>query len=363
VATGGTLAEGGVGGTKSATGGAANTGGSVSTSGGSPASGGTANSKGGATSGGSTTGGTANGGTTNGGTATGGIANGGTATGGASAGGPCVNFAQPVAVGKAEPPLLSTLSGLVASRAQPGVLYANADRSGARFYALTKAGRTLGDYTLTGLTATDWEDVAIGPGPAAGSYLYFGDVGDNAARPGAGAGRAEIQVIRLPEPTVSLTQAATPQNVTGWQRLRFTYPDRPHDCESLLVDPKTGELLIFTREGDGSAVVFQAPASTPPDTPTVLTRLVALQVGGLGANAGDISPTGDRALIRTYERALLFVRAPGASWAATFATMPHLLPVANEAQSEGATFGADGLSWLSSGEVDPTIYEGRATCP
>ena len=61
--------------------------------------------------------------------------------------------------------------------------------------------------------------------------------------------------------------------------------------------------------------------------------------------------------------ALLFVRAPGATWATAFATSPRMLPVANEAQSEGATFGADGLSWLSSGEVDPTIYEGRASCP
>jgi hypothetical protein len=268
-----------------------------------------------------------------------------------------------MALGKAEPPLLSTLSGLVASRTQLGVLYANADRSGARFYALTKAGKTLADITLTGLTATDWEDVALGPGPAAGSYLYFGDVGDNAARPGAGAGRSEIQVIRLKEPTVSLTQASMQQSVADWQRLRFTYPDRPHDCETLMVDPGNGDFLFVSREADGSAVVFHAPGSTAPDTSTVLTRLVSLQVGASGANAGDISPTGDRALIRTYEAALLFVRAPGATWAATFATSPRLLPVANEAQSEGATFGGDGLSWLSSGEVDPTLYEGRANCP
>jgi hypothetical protein len=288
----------------------------------------------------------------------------GAGNGGATAA-PCVDFSAPVALGKAEPPLLSTLSGLVASRAQPGVLYANADRSGPRFYALTKAGHTLADFTLTGsgAMATDWEDVAIGPGPTAGNYLYFGDVGDNAARPGAGAGRSEIQVIRLLEPTVSLTQAAVQQNLPTWQRLRFTYPDRPHDCETLMVDPKNGDFLFVTREADGSAVVFLAPGTTLPDTPTVLVRLVALQVGASGANAGDISPTGDRALLRTYEAALLFVRAPGATWALTFATAPHSLPVANEAQSEGATFGADGLSWLSSGEVDPTLYEGRANCP
>lgn len=362
--SGGSVASGGsaagadaTGGSSGGSAGRASSGGSVSTGGSGAATGGSAgasSAKGGA-------GGKASGGA---GAATGGAATGGAASGGAGgSGAPCATFSAPVALGKAEPALLSTLSGLVASRAQPGVLYAHADRSGARFYALTKAGKALGDFTLTGLQATDWEDCAIGPGPAAGSYLYFGDVGDNAARPGAGAGRAEIQVIRLPEPTVSLTQAAVQQNLSGWQRMRFTYPDRPHDSETLMIDPNTGDYIIVTREADGSAVVFQAPGSTPPDTPTVLVRQVSFQVGASGANAGDISPTGDRALVRSYEAALLFVRAPGATWAAAFATSPHMLPVADEAQCEGATFGADGSSWLSSGEVEPTIYEGRAACP
>lgn len=363
VANGGTVATGGA----TLSGGAATLGG-ASTSGGTAggaALGGAAGRDGSATSGASTGGSVvSSGGNAGKGSAGTGGTTAGTASGGAGgASTVCIDFAAPVALGKAEPSTLSTLSGLVASRAQPGVLYAHADRSGPRFFALTKAGHTLGDFSLSGVQATDWEDCAIGPGPVAGSYLYFGDIGDNAARPGTGSGRAEIQVYRVREPTVLLTQASMQQNIADFQRMRFTYPDRPHDSETLMIDPANGDYLIVTREADGSAVVFHAPGSTPPDTPKVLSRLASFQIGAEGANAGDISPTGDRALVRSYQAALLFVRAPGTTWAMAFGTMPRSLAVANEAQSEGATFGADGRSWLSSGEVDPTIYEAKGTCP
>ncbi|HWA71846.1 MAG TPA: hypothetical protein VG937_05925 [Polyangiaceae bacterium] len=358
VATGGAIASGGV----VATGGALASGGTSSGTGGTAGRGGVGS--GGIGTGGALSSGGGNGKGGAGGVSTAGASSAGTSSGGAAgAATACVDFAAPVALGKAEPSTLSTLSGLVASRAQPGVLYAHADRSGPRFFALTKAGHALGDFSLTGVQATDWEDCAIGPGPAAGSYLYFGDIGDNTARPGTGSGRAEIQVYRVREPTVSLTQTSTQQNIADFQRMRFTYPDRPHDSETLMIDPANGDYIIVTREADGSAVVFQAPGSTPPDMPKVLSRLASFQIGAEGANAGDISPTGDRALVRSYEAALLFVRAPGATWATAFGTMPRSLLVANEAQSEGATFGADGRSWLSSGEVDPTIYEAKATCP
>ena len=276
---------------------------------------------------------------------------------------PCVEFGAPKSVGKAEAAALSTLSGLVASREQPGVLYANPDRSGARFFALDKAGHTLVEFTLEGASSTDCEDIAIGPGPKPGSYLHLGDIGDNAARPGTGAGRKEIRVLRVPEPAVELEQKSASKALGEWQELRFVYPDRPHDSETLMVDPANGDYLIVTREQDGSAVVFRGAASAAGDAPTELERLVSLEVGASGANAGDISPNGDRALIRSYEAALLFVHAPGQSWAEVFAAKPQQLLVANEVQSEGATFGADGKSWLSSGESDPTIYEATATCP
>ncbi len=67
---------------------------------------------------------------------------------------------------------------------------------------MTSAGTDLGTYSISGATNFDWEEIAIGEGPVAGTqYLYIGDIGDNFAI------RSTFSVYRLPEPAVSDTQA------------------------------------------------------------------------------------------------------------------------------------------------------------
>jgi hypothetical protein len=153
--------------------------------------------------------------------------------------------------------------------------------------------------------------------------------------------------------------------VSGSQVLRFTYPDGAHNAETLMVDPVTGDILIVTKETSGISGVFSAPGSTPVDTPTALMRVAMIQFQGSGtaiqAGGGDISPTGDRVLVRTYNSIRLWPRA--ATWMATFAATPVTLPSPTEPQSEGLTFSADGRAWLSSGEQAAAIYQANATCP
>lgn len=286
----------------------------------------------------------------------------------------CTSFSTPVQVGQAAPAALSSLSGLVASRSQPSVLFAHPDRSGTIFFAINEAGDRLQSYTLAGYTSTDLEDISVGPGqapasaarpsPASLKTLYLGDIGDNTARSGTGAGRANIAILRFDEPTVTEPGTVTDISIANFDLLRLTYPDRPHDAESLAVDPTTGEVLIVTREADGSAYVFSAPATLSTSTTTVLTLLGQIQLGvTTGANAADISPSGKQLLIRTYQSALLYTReSVSTPWATVLTTAPVSLPVAAETQSEGVTFSADGMAWLSSGEAKPAIYRANALC-
>jgi hypothetical protein len=272
-------------------------------------------------------------------------------------------------VGQVQSTALSELSGLAASRAQAGVLYAHADSgAGAVFVALDTTGKTLGNYTLSGVTATDWEDIAVGPAPGGSNAVYIGDTGDNAARTGSGTARSEIQVYRVAEPVVSTTQTAVNATLTGAVRLRFTYPDRAHDAETLMVDPVTGDILIVTKETSGASLVFRAPGSTPADQPAVLEAIATVVMGTAGAQsalvtAGDISPSGDRVILRTYTAISLWPRAAGSSWAPTFAQSPVQVPSPTEPQGEGLTFSADGRAWYAAGEQESAIYQGLAVCP
>jgi hypothetical protein len=226
-------------------------------------------------------------------------------------------------------------------------------------------GADLGEYELTGATATDWEDIAVGPNGDQ-TFVFLADIGDNAARTGNGTPRDEIQVYRVAEPSVALGQSPAVESLDDWQVLRFTYPDAPHDAETLFVDPISQDLFFVTKEADGNARVFRAAADTPADTPTELEEVASYSIDGNGmaiqVSAGDISPSGDRILLRTYEAIYLWQRPAGQSVAASFDQEPVTLPSPTEPQGEALTFASDGRAWLSAGEQVKVLYRGTALC-
>ncbi|MBN1607096.1 MAG: hypothetical protein JW940_10720 [Polyangiaceae bacterium] len=324
----------------------------------------------GAPGGGSSAAGTHTGGSGNGGVPAGGSTDGGAPSGGSggSVEQPCLQFGEPTQVGSLKNSTIGAgPSGMVASRKNVGVLYAHLDAGGtATVFVTTPTGTDLGLLKLEGATTTDWEDIAVGPGPGDGSYLYVGDIGDNAARGMGGSARTEIQVYRFPEPDLSASSAAGAVSITDWEVLRFTYPDAAHDAETLVVDPVSGDIVIITKENDGLSTVFTAPGDTTADSTTELESATTVRIGPSGAQnaqagAGDISPNGDRIIVRAYTTLLLWARKN--TWTATFAEAAIELPQAEEPQSEGLTFAADGKAWYSAGERAAVIYQGTATCP
>jgi len=83
--------------------------------------------------------------------------------------------------------------------------------------------QSFGTFTLSNVKGIDWEDIAVGPGPDSASYIYIGDIGDNAAREGGGTLRQDIIVYRMPEPNVTATASVGSQTITDWKRLRLKY--------------------------------------------------------------------------------------------------------------------------------------------
>ena len=85
----------------------------------------------------------------------------------------CSAYTAPSVSGNVANALVTELSGIAASRAHPGVFYAHNDSGdSARFFAFDASGNTIGEFVLQGITAVDWEDMALGPCPA-GSCLFL----------------------------------------------------------------------------------------------------------------------------------------------------------------------------------------------
>jgi hypothetical protein len=163
---------------------------------------------------------------------------------------------------------LTECSGIIASRNNANVLWVHNDSGdSARLFAFDTQGRRLGTYTLTGATHTDYEDIAIGPGPLTNvSYLYVGDIGDN------GESRSNIRVYQIPEPAVYSRQYTNPPTVgvKGVRSITLNYPDSPHNAESLFVDPWTGDLFIVTKESTTSRVYSTTQAALNSGTNVIL---------------------------------------------------------------------------------------------
>jgi hypothetical protein len=258
----------------------------------------------------------------------------------------CSTFAAPEQVGKIAISELSALSGLAASRKNPGILYAHNDHDRPTVYALDQQGRSHARIVPQAASASDIEDIAVGPCPD-GSCVYLGDIGDNAAM------RSEYAVLRFSEPSVS-EQPGDSELSAQYQRFAFRYPDGSHNAEGLMVAPDSTIYVVTKLTEGGHSHVYRLP--NPPDSTAInmATHVVELPIPtgtDKAASAAAAHPCGLGFVIRTYNRIYLF-RASTSELASAFAAQPEVIGMPEEPQSEGIDFTPDGLSVISSGEGD-----------
>lgn len=275
----------------------------------------------------------------------------------------CANYAVGQTWGNATVNALTEASGLAASARNPGVLWVNNDGSRQSIYALSTNGALLATFDL-GNQVNDLEDIAVGPGPVSGvSYLYVGDIGGNGEDDGL---RGEVEILRLPEPAVSLTWESDPveENFEDVSSLFFLYPDGRYDAEALMVDPVSGEIWIATKQSQ-TRLYRVSPAGLDDGDEAALVFVRSVSFGQ--PSAGDISPTGDGILLRREEAARLWPRAVGESVGDAMGRTGTSVPVIGlpaEPNGEAVAFLRDGTGYvtLSEGE-DPPLYYFQALCP
>ena len=136
--------------------------------------------------------------------------------------------------------------------------------------------------------APEVDDVeALAPGR--GGVVWAGDVGDNPGR------RKSIDVYRVVPGRGTHERPA--------RRYSFTYPDGPHDAETLLVHPRTGRLFVVSKSAFGGTV-YAAPGR--PRAGGQPNRLKAFaRVTGLVTD-GTFLPDGKRVVLRTYGTATVY---------------------------------------------------------
>jgi hypothetical protein len=249
---------------------------------------------------------------------------------------------------------LKEVSGIDAGIVNPTLFWVHNDSGDpARVFAINTSGATQSVFTLSGAVATDWEDIAVGPGPQNGvAYLYIADIGDNARN------RAEIALYRVPEPTVASVAETT---LDGVEALRLRYPDGAHNAEALLVDPVNGDIVIIEKtEQGGAARVYRAPGTLAAGSLTTLTLVgtLSLPQGLAGLVTGaDVSADGTQLAVRAYAAVLLWKRDTASPIWSPFATGSCAGPLPIEVQGEAIAFRTDGRGYVTLSEgTNPVLH-------
>jgi hypothetical protein len=223
------------------------------------------------------------------------------------------------------------LSGLALSRS--GLLWAHNDSGDSpRLFALDRRGRLRREVAVGNAQAIDWEDIAI-----RGRTLYVGDIGDNLAQ------RPNVTVYRLAEPRTTSAQA---------QRIDLRYADGAHDAETLLVDPRTGAIVVVTKDLGGVAGVYVAAKGK-------LVKRATLELGvGQPLTAGDVSADGRTIVLRSYDRAFVYPRRRGESLVHALRRKPCTAgaDLLDEGQGESLALTRDGRAFYTLPEgVNPIL--------
>ena len=269
----------------------------------------------------------------------------------------CASFARSDAftsgrpLGVVQSDSLQELSGIAAGRRNPGVLWGHNDSGEApRIYAINEKAQLLGVCNIRGANNRDWEDIAVGPGPDPNrSCLYLGDIGDNAAK------YPEIIVYRVPEPKVDAATSFGQMTVGPADAIRLTYPDGPRDAETLIVDPLTRDIYVISKR----ELVPKVYRAAYPQSLTQQTTLeqVAVLPFGMFPTGGDVSPDGQRVIVRGMFSAAIWERPANEPLWHAFSGGAKTIPLASEPQGEAISFDRQGEGYFTISEgKHPTLY-------
>lgn len=275
-----------------------------------------------------------------------------------------IEFDPPELVCTCDDPRLDEASGIVAGRANPGLYYTHNDSGGKPIvYVIDRDGRIRVELALEGTRNIDWEDIAIAPGAATGTFdVCVADIGDNDEK------RPEVQIYRFAEPRLDASPASSKPARAAVVPTRYTlrYADGPRNAEALVVHPRTGDGFIISKRLDGRAEVYRIPAPWPKDRTIEMQcvgKLVFPETPAINTivTAADLSPDGSQLAARSYMCGWLWTLPTGQSdgeFERIIRRMPVRLDLAAEPQGEAICFSPDGRCLLTISEKTPTrLYE------
>ncbi|NOZ61389.1 MAG: T9SS type A sorting domain-containing protein [Calditrichaeota bacterium] len=258
-------------------------------------------------------------------------------------------FSGPIFQGIVQFDEIDEASGIAASQLNSEILWTHNDSGdSARIFAMNIHGQHRGVVTLADAENRDWEDIAVGPGPAPGvSYIYVADIGDNYAR------YPTKYIYRFPEPKFPAGSGVHDTTITNFARIAFQLQDGARDTETLLSDPFSGDLYIVSKR-ETNVRVYRLPF--PQDTTNMMVAHYVATLPITYLVGGDISHSGEEILLKTYTNVFFWQRDKNKPLWESLAAAPDTLPYTPEPQGEA-------ICWAKNDSGYFTVSEEMANIP
>lgn len=262
------------------------------------------------------------------------------------------DYAKPVVVGRIESGDVQESSGLAASLCQSNVYWTHNDSGDDAFlFAMSEQGKNLGTYRVTNARNSDWEDIASYKSTDGTCYLYIGDIGNNKLE------RPELRVYRIKEPVLSdAGPSSNAKNALATEPADFTafrYQDTPHNAETLMVHPQTGDLYVLTKRLEGPSLVFKFKPQFGSEQPVLAVKVGEVAVpavpNGL-LTGGAISPDAKRVILCDYSAGYELSLNGNAGFDEVWKSKPVAIDLGDRKHGEAITFSPDGKAIVGTNE-------------
>jgi hypothetical protein len=271
-----------------------------------------------------------------------------------------LRWSRPEYAGVLGDPELDEVSGLAASRAHPGIYWAQNDSgSGANLVAMAADGARVASFAVSGAENIDWEDIDAFELDGK-RYLLVADTGDN-------GGIRKLLTLYVIEEPAKLRDGDTLK--PAWI-VNFRWPDGARDCEASAVDAARGEVLLISKKRVPPELfrVKLRPANDAVQVAELLATLPAIRQPSQAElkknpvygryrsqiTGADLSPNGRVLAVLNYHSIHLYVRNAGEDWSSAMKQAPGELNFPWLPQAEAVAFSPDGRSLLIGGEQRPS---------
>ena len=265
----------------------------------------------------------------------------------------CRDFYPPRYTGKLENKDIDEASGLIASRSHQNLFWTHNDSGDiSRIFAITQSGEHVAELRIKNAFFRDLEDIATShAGREKKTYLYLADIGDNHKI------RSTVSIYRLLEPAMVAGKKRVLK--VSAEKMTYKYEDGPQNAETLLIEQKSGDLLVVSKSKKGESKVYSLGAfkANGFKTAKIIGNLPQLSY----ATGGDISPDGRLVVIKNLEKALLWQKRAEESVIDSLKRKACLAPIAKEYQGEAIAFALDskGYFTVSEGVGSPISFVGQ----